>query len=56
MVVDPGRKEKMRVNIDVTFPNAPCFIISLDVMDVAGEHHNDVDHVIFIIKLYAGHF
>jgi endoplasmic reticulum-Golgi intermediate compartment protein 3 len=33
-------KVLIQVNIDVTFPHLPCFIVSLDVMDVAGEHQN----------------
>lgn len=49
LLVDKSRKEKMKVNIDITFPNLPCFIVNVDVMDVAGEHHNDVDHVTTMI-------
>lgn len=44
LVVDSKRKEKMKVHMDITFPHLPCFILSVDVMDVAGEHQNDVDH------------
>jgi hypothetical protein len=42
--VDAGRKEKMVINLDVTFPKVPCFMISLDVMDVSGDHQNGVEH------------
>ena len=34
----------MRIHLDVKFPHIPCFAVALDVMDVAGEHQNGVDH------------
>ncbi|KAI8923702.1 endoplasmic reticulum vesicle transporter-domain-containing protein [Entophlyctis helioformis] len=42
--VDKGRKEKMSININVTFPHIPCYLLSIDVMDVAGEHQNNLPH------------
>ncbi|KAJ3284789.1 Endoplasmic reticulum-Golgi intermediate compartment protein 3 [Rhizoclosmatium sp. JEL0117] len=42
--VDIARKEKMEINLNITFPKIPCFMLSIDVMDVSGEHQNDVDH------------
>ncbi|KAJ3109596.1 Endoplasmic reticulum-Golgi intermediate compartment protein 3 [Physocladia obscura] len=42
--VDIARKEKMEINMNITFPKIPCFLLSIDVMDVSGEHQNDVDH------------
>jgi hypothetical protein len=30
----------MQINLNVTFPKIPCFLLSIDVMDVAGEHQN----------------
>ncbi|KAI8612837.1 endoplasmic reticulum vesicle transporter-domain-containing protein [Chytriomyces sp. MP71] len=42
--VDIARKEKMEINMNVTFPKIPCFLLSIDVMDVSGEYQNDVDH------------
>jgi hypothetical protein len=38
--VDDGRKEKMTLSLNVSFPHVPCFLLALDVMDVAGEHQN----------------
>ncbi|KAJ3153022.1 hypothetical protein HK101_001766, partial [Irineochytrium annulatum] len=66
--VDRARKEKMRINLNITFPKIPCFcmsllfhvwslltvfvpVLSIDVMDVAGEHQNDVDHSIIKSRL-----
>ncbi|KAJ2473474.1 ER-derived vesicles protein erv46, partial [Coemansia sp. RSA 2320] len=37
VVVDSERMEKMHINIDVTFPRAPCMLLGLDVMDASGE-------------------
>ena len=44
MHVDKYRQEKMQINMNMTFPNIPCFILSIDVMDVSGEHQDSVDH------------
>ncbi|KAJ3207623.1 hypothetical protein HDU67_007355 [Dinochytrium kinnereticum] len=49
--VDRARKEKMNINLNITFPRIPCFLLSIDVMDVAGEHQNDVDHSIIKARL-----
>ena len=38
--VDKSRKELMQINLNMTFPKIPCFLLSIDVMDVAGEHQN----------------
>jgi endoplasmic reticulum-Golgi intermediate compartment protein 3 len=38
--VDKSRKELMQINLNITFPKIPCFLLSIDVMDVAGEHQN----------------
>ena len=47
MRVDHGRKEKMTIRLNLSFPHIPCFLVGLDVMDVSGDHQNDVDHTIF---------
>ncbi|KAJ3330258.1 hypothetical protein HDU76_006082 [Blyttiomyces sp. JEL0837] len=51
--VDKARKEKLWINLNMTFPKVPCFLLSIDVMDVAGEHQNDVDHSIMKARLDA---
>lgn len=45
--VDSGRKEKMSIHFNISFPHIPCFLVGIDVMDVSGEHQNDVGHDIF---------
>ncbi|KAL2915094.1 ER-derived vesicles protein erv46 [Polyrhizophydium stewartii] len=42
--VDKGRKERMNINLNITFPHMPCYMLSIDVMDVAGEHQNNLPH------------
>ncbi|KAI9193660.1 endoplasmic reticulum vesicle transporter-domain-containing protein [Polychytrium aggregatum] len=49
--VDKARNEKMTINMNITFPHIPCFLLSLDVMDIAGEHQNDVSHNVYKVRL-----
>ncbi|KAI8800756.1 endoplasmic reticulum vesicle transporter-domain-containing protein [Cladochytrium replicatum] len=51
LVVDKARKEKMQINMNITFPRVPCYLLSVDVMDVAGEHQNDILHDMFKVRL-----
>ncbi|KAJ1568630.1 Endoplasmic reticulum-Golgi intermediate compartment protein 3, partial [Nowakowskiella sp. JEL0078] len=51
LIVDRERKEKMWLNFNITFSKVPCYILSVDVMDVAGEHQNDIFHDIFKVRL-----
>ena len=44
MVVDKSRGEKVTVNLNVTFPKIPCYLLSLDVVDISGERQNDITH------------
>lgn len=43
--VDKSRKEQMQINMNMSFPHIPCFMLSIDVMDVSGAHQNGVDHL-----------
>ena len=47
LVVDTSRGGKIPINFDVTFPNIPCTLLSLDAMDISGEQHMDIKHDIF---------
>ncbi|KAI8820151.1 endoplasmic reticulum vesicle transporter-domain-containing protein [Fimicolochytrium jonesii] len=49
--VDKARNEKMTINLNVSLPHVPCYLLSIDVMDVAGEHQNDVDSTIYKMRL-----
>ncbi|KAL0581151.1 vacuolar protein sorting-associated protein 45 [Marasmius crinis-equi] len=44
LVVDKSRGEKLTVNLNVTFPRVPCYLLSLDVMDISGETQRDISH------------
>lgn len=51
LFVDTTRGEKLRINMDVVFHNLPCAYVSVDAMDISGEHQLDVDHNIFKKRL-----
>lgn len=51
LVVDTTRGQKMRINFDITIHKIPCEFLTLDVMDVSGEHQSDIDHDIFKVRL-----
>jgi len=51
LFVDTSRGEKLRINMDVIFHNLPCGYLSVDAMDISGEHQLDVDHNIFKRRL-----
>ncbi|CAG8516152.1 1194_t:CDS:2 [Paraglomus occultum] len=46
LIVDKGRKAKLTINVNITFPKIPCYLLSVDVLDAAGEVHNDLAHEI----------
>ena len=33
---------KLTINLNLTFSHIPCDLLSIDAMDVSGEHQNDV--------------
>ena len=47
LLVDSNRRGKMRINVNITFPRIPCLLLSMDVMDVAGEFQTNVHHTIY---------
>lgn len=44
LVVDTSRQERMSININITFPDIPCSMLSLDLMDTAGEQQHNIEH------------
>lgn len=42
LVVDRDRNTKLPINIDITFPQMPCDLLSLDVMDLTGDVEFDL--------------
>ena len=42
LFVDLTRNQKLTINLNMTFTHLPCPLLSIDVMDVSGEHQLDV--------------
>lgn len=51
LVVDKARGEKLEINLDITFPNIPCDILSMDILDASGEVQEMVEHGIMKTRL-----
>jgi len=52
LVVDTSLGKKMRVNLNVTFPELACEDLHLDVMDVAGDSQLNIEDTLKKRKLY----
>ncbi|WVQ79012.1 hypothetical protein IAT38_001104 [Cryptococcus sp. DSM 104549] len=44
ITVDRSRGEKLVIEFDMSFPRVPCYLMSLDVMDISGEHQTEFQH------------
>ncbi|KAJ9114412.1 hypothetical protein QFC20_001555 [Naganishia adeliensis] len=44
IIVDRSRGEKLVVDMDIFFPRVPCYLLSLDIMDISGERQMDLQH------------
>ncbi|ORY07332.1 endoplasmic reticulum-golgi intermediate compartment protein 3-like protein [Basidiobolus meristosporus CBS 931.73] len=51
LLVDKSRKEKLGINFNVTFPKLPCYVLGLDVMDISGDHQENIGHDIYKTRL-----
>ncbi|CAH1773942.1 unnamed protein product [Owenia fusiformis] len=51
LFVDTSRGQKLKINVDITFPRIACAYLSIDAMDVSGESQIDVDHNVFKQRL-----
>lgn len=51
LVVDTSRQERMSININITFPSVPCSMLSLDLMDTAGEQQHNIEHDVLKSRL-----
>jgi len=51
LVVDKGRKDKLPISFNVTFPKIPCYLLSVDIMDDSGQHVSGYTHDIYKVRL-----
>ncbi|KAL0079265.1 endoplasmic reticulum vesicle transporter-domain-containing protein [Phycomyces blakesleeanus] len=51
IIVDGGKSQRMSITFNATFPNLPCYLLSLDVMDESGEHISGYEHDVFKVRL-----
>ncbi|KIO19312.1 hypothetical protein M407DRAFT_246194 [Tulasnella calospora MUT 4182] len=51
VIVDRSRGERLSVSMNITFPQVPCFLLNLDVMDISGEHQEHLDHSLVKTRL-----
>lgn len=42
LVVNRDVNKQLDINLDITFPNAPCGVLSLDILDMTGDLHLDL--------------
>ncbi|XP_010690474.2 uncharacterized protein LOC104904004 [Beta vulgaris subsp. vulgaris] len=53
LVVDTSRGGTLHINFNVTFPEIPCTILSVDAEDISGERHFDIRHDIVKTRVDA---
>ncbi|KAI5799157.1 endoplasmic reticulum vesicle transporter-domain-containing protein [Peziza echinospora] len=56
LVVDKTRGQRMDIHLNITFPQVPCELLTLDVMDVSGELQVGVSHGIVKTRLSEAGF
>lgn len=49
--VDNSLNEKMQISFNISFPALSCAQVSLDAMDVSGDHQLRIDHAVFKERL-----
>ncbi len=52
VTVDKSLGKKMRVDLNITFPALHCDDVHMDIMDVAGDSHTDVEDTIIKKRLH----
>ncbi|KAG8895447.1 hypothetical protein FRB99_000598 [Tulasnella sp. 403] len=51
VIVDRSRGEKLLVTMNITFPQVPCYLLNMDVMDISGEHQESLEHTMVKTRL-----
>jgi len=52
LIVDISRGEKLTINMNMTFPRVPCYLLSIDIMDISGESQLNLMHDITRTRLH----
>ncbi|OWB76216.1 hypothetical protein B5S32_g366 [[Candida] boidinii] len=42
LVIDRDINEKLEINLDISFPNLPCDLVTMDIMDITGDTQLDL--------------
>lgn len=53
LVVDKSRGERLTIHMNITFPRVPCYLLSIDIMDISGETQLNLMHDIERTRLHA---
>ena len=51
LFVDTSRGQQLRINLNISFPALPCSVISLDALDLSGNHAPDHSRTITKMRL-----
>ncbi|KAJ1909739.1 ER-derived vesicles protein erv46 [Mycoemilia scoparia] len=51
VIVNKDMKLRLPINLDITFPNAPCVLLNMDIIDALGEHQSSMFHHITKTRL-----
>ncbi|WFD01301.1 ER-derived vesicles protein erv46 [Malassezia yamatoensis] len=49
--IDLARDPKIAIRFNVTFPRVPCYLLSLDVVDIVGDMQVDINHDVVKLRL-----
>jgi hypothetical protein len=52
LIVDKSRGERLVIDMNVTFPRVPCYLLSIDIMDISGETQLNLMHDVERIRLH----
>jgi len=51
ILVDRSMGQKLTIRFNITFPQVPCYLLSLDIMDISGEAQRDISHNVVKTRL-----
>ncbi|KAI8055847.1 serologically defined breast cancer antigen NY-BR-84 [Syncephalis plumigaleata] len=51
LIVDRARKDRLNIELNITLPKIPCYVLGIHVMDASGEEQSDTSHDIVKVRL-----